>query len=167
MWQCRYSYCFSRYVCRRIRHGQPANASVKSGIFSMIYAMCLRGLGRHTKDGAVLITAATSGGAIIPPIMSAVKTHHGIRYSYSVVVAVLAFGAILPIYTTFVAPAKNQVDPFVKHNDGTTHEPQGKVTGLRFPTPKRRSRKSTTPLPGTLTEETPNMNDDKWPTMLN
>ena len=133
----------------------------------MIYAMCLRGLGRNTKDGAVLITAATCGGAVIPPIMSAVKTQRGIRYSYSVVVAVFAFGTILPIFTNVVSRAKNQVDPFIKHKNGATHKTSGKASGLSFLTSQRRSKRAERPSSSTLTEETPDMNDDKWPSMLN
>ena len=83
----------------------------ESGIFSLIYAIVLRGLGHHTKLGAILVTAATSGGAVVPAIMSPVSDRHGIRYAFCVVVAVLAFGALMPIYLTCVPAAKKQVDP--------------------------------------------------------
>ncbi|KAL8824914.1 MAG: hypothetical protein Q9191_004733 [Dirinaria sp. TL-2023a] len=83
----------------------------ESGIFSIIFAMCIRGLGTRTKFGSVALTAATSGGAIIPAIMSAVSDHRGLRYSLAVAVAVFAFGALLPIYVCAVPAAKNQVDP--------------------------------------------------------
>lgn len=83
----------------------------ESGIFSLIFAMSLHGLGTHTKTGAVLLTAATSGGAVIPGIMSPVTNSHSVQYSFCVVVAVFAFGAIMPIYLAISPAAKKQVDP--------------------------------------------------------
>ena len=89
----------------------------ESGIFSLIFAMCIRGLGAHTKMGSVALTASTSGGAVIPAIMSPVTNSRGLRYSFAVVVAVFAFGSLLPIYTTVVPAAKDQVDPVYKSKD--------------------------------------------------
>lgn len=78
--------------------------------------MCIRGLGASTKTGSVLLTAATSGGAVVPAIMSPVTESRGVQYGLSVVVAFFAFGALLPIYTEIVPAAKAQVDP-VRGND--------------------------------------------------
>ena len=83
----------------------------ESGIFSLIFAISLRGLGMHTKTGSVILTAATSGGAVIPGIMSPVTNSHGLRYAISVVVGVFAFGALMPIYLAVSPAAKAQVDP--------------------------------------------------------
>ena len=83
----------------------------ESGIFSLIFAISIRGLGHHTKLGSVFLTAATSGGAVIPAIMSPVTDAHGVRYAFCVVVAVFAFGAAMPIYLAVCPPAKRQVDP--------------------------------------------------------
>lgn len=83
----------------------------QSGIFSIIFAMCIHGLGAHTKLGAVALTASTAGGAVIPAIMSPVTDSRGLRYAFAVVVAVFAFGSTLPIYTAVVPAAKDQVDP--------------------------------------------------------
>ncbi|KAL8766912.1 MAG: hypothetical protein Q9194_006138 [Teloschistes cf. exilis] len=88
----------------------------ESGVFSIIFAMCIRGLGARTKMGSVALTAATSGGAVIPVIMSAVKDSHDIRYSFCVAVAVFAFGLLLPLYTTFIPAARQQVDPVHKQS---------------------------------------------------
>ncbi|TLD18831.1 MFS general substrate transporter [Venturia nashicola] len=41
-------------------------------IFSLIFATCLRGLGKWTKDGSALLTAAISGGAVWPAVMDVV-----------------------------------------------------------------------------------------------
>ena len=92
----------------------------ESGIFSLIFAMCIRGLGAHTKMGAVALTASTSGGAVIPAIMSRVSDNRGLRYSFAVVLAVFAFGSLLPVYTATVPAAKHQVDPV--HMSEESHE---------------------------------------------
>ena len=126
--------------------------------------MCLRGLGKHTKDGAILITAATAGGAIIPPILSAVSDHRGLRYSYCVIVAVFAFGAILPIYTTTVRPAKRQVDPYCDvKSEKRPRTPMNGRSGLT----KRKTGKASSPSHHVSNMETPDMNDEKWPSVLN
>ena len=88
-----------------------ADTVVQSGIFSTTFAMCMRGLGAYTKTGSILLTAATSGGAVVPAIMSPVTDHRGIQYSFCVVVAFFAFGSLLPIYTEIIPGAKAQVDP--------------------------------------------------------
>ena len=83
----------------------------QSGIFPITFAMCIRGLGAHTKDGAILLTMATSGGAVAPAIMNAVITRRGVRYSFCIVVSFFAFGLVLPLFTALVRAAKQQVDP--------------------------------------------------------
>lgn len=76
--------------------------------------MCLRGLGSKTRLGSVFLTAATSGGAVIPVIMSPVNGSRGIRYGFCVAVAAFAFGLLLPLYATVVPDARRQVDPVHK-----------------------------------------------------
>jgi len=83
----------------------------ESGIFSLIFAISIRGLGMHTKTSSLLLTAATSGGAIIPGIMSPVTDRYGLQYSFCVVVAVFSLGALMPIYLSLSPAAKKQVDP--------------------------------------------------------
>ncbi|KAL8696059.1 MAG: hypothetical protein Q9224_002993 [Gallowayella concinna] len=89
----------------------------ESGVFSIIFAMCLRGLGSRTKMGSVALTAATSGGAVIPVIMTPVNSSRGIRYGFCVPVAIFAFGLLLPLYATVVPAARQQVDPVHKRSD--------------------------------------------------
>ena len=83
----------------------------ESGIFSLIFAIAIRGMGRHTKLAAVFLTAATSGGAVVPPILNPVASARGLQYAFVVCVAVFAFGIIFPIYLAVVPTAKKQVDP--------------------------------------------------------
>ena len=80
----------------------------------MIYAISLRGLGSHSKTGASLLTAAVSGGALFPVISSPVAKARGLPYSFSVVVAISAFGALFPLYLMLFPPAMRQVDPVIE-----------------------------------------------------
>ena len=83
----------------------------ESGIFSLIFAISLRGLGAKTKWGAIALAAGTSGGAVIPGIESPVRDGRGVKYSYAVIVAAFAFGAVMPLYLEAVPAARKQVDP--------------------------------------------------------
>jgi fucose permease len=86
-------------------------AFFEAGTFSIIYAICMRGMGAHTKTAAALMTAAISGGAVAPVIQWAVSNSHGIKYSYCVPLAVFAFGTIFPIWLNLVPAVRIQVDP--------------------------------------------------------
>ena len=105
----------------------------ESGIFSLIYAICLRGLGAQTKTGSVWLTVATSGGAVIPAIASPIAASRGAQYSFTVVVAVFAFGSIFPAYLAVTPAAKSQVDPHHKNESID-------ITRDRSPKPTRLSR---------------------------
>ena len=83
----------------------------ESGVFSIIFAISLRGTGRHTKTATVLLTVAIGGGAFFPFAQYAAELAGGIRYSYCVLVALFSAGAIFPIYLNVVPAAKKQVDP--------------------------------------------------------
>ncbi|SLM35439.1 Major facilitator superfamily domain, general substrate transporter [Lasallia pustulata] len=83
----------------------------ESGTFPLIYAIAIRGLGKHTKMGSALLTAATSGGIIGPVIMSPVSNSRGLQYAFCVVVAIFAFGLVFPPYLLVVPAARAQVDP--------------------------------------------------------
>ena len=82
-------------------------------IFSLIYAISLRGLGRFTKDGAALITATISGGGVFPPILFGVAQGNpaNFRSSYRVIVAAFAIGMLFPIYLNVFPLAAKLVDP--------------------------------------------------------
>ncbi|KAB8606244.1 hypothetical protein FH972_025874 [Carpinus fangiana] len=113
-------------------------------IFSLVYAIPLRALGKHTRDGAALLTSAIGGGAVFPPIMHAVAaanaayyavptgtsnattnssgsaevtTNPGYQYAFCVVVAIFAFASIFPFYLNSVPNAKKQVDPTDPHGE--------------------------------------------------
>lgn len=81
--------------------------------FPLIFAIGLRGMGRWTKWSASFLTAATSGGAGFPFVMYAVQSvnRKTVQYSYCVVIALMAFAALFPIYLCAFAGASHQVDP--------------------------------------------------------
>jgi fucose permease len=83
----------------------------EAGIFSIIFAMSMRGLGAHTKTGSAMMTAAISGGAVFPPIQWGVSNHHNLKYSYCVPLAAAVFGMLFPIYLNIFPAAQLQVDP--------------------------------------------------------
>ncbi|KAL8950947.1 MAG: hypothetical protein Q9222_003037 [Ikaeria aurantiellina] len=116
--------------------------TIPSGIFSIIFAMCLRGLGSHTKMGSVVLTAATSGGAVIPVIMSPVNDSRGIRYGFCVPLAVFVFGLLLPLYTIIVPAARQQVDREPKQTDRHSNQPSKSTRISRNFTLKKRRRKA-------------------------
>ena len=82
-------------------------------LFSLIYAMPLRAMGRHTKDSTAILAASISGGSFFPAILHIVadKQHRGTQYSYCVAVAAFSFGAIFPIYANLFPNARLQLDP--------------------------------------------------------
>ncbi|PWY86248.1 MFS general substrate transporter, partial [Aspergillus heteromorphus CBS 117.55] len=94
--------------------GRPAEAMAQmvylfeSGAFSIIFAIALRGTGRHTKTAAVLLTVAISGGAFFPFAQYAAQLAGGVRHSYCVLVALFGAGAIFPVYLNLVPAAKKQ-----------------------------------------------------------
>lgn len=97
--------------------------------------MCLRGLGAHTKTGSAFMTAAISGGAIFPVILNPVQSSRGAQYSFCVIIAIYAFGAVFPAYLNLVNPAQKQVDPVViggtaRTPSVTSTKPSGAIGGV-------------------------------------
>ncbi|PVI07988.1 MFS general substrate transporter, partial [Periconia macrospinosa] len=80
-------------------------------LFPLIYAQTLRGVGGHTKDAAVLLTAAIGGGAVFPPIAHAIKQTHNLQYAYCVVVAAFAIGLAMPLWLNTYSVASKIADP--------------------------------------------------------
>ncbi|KAJ5095280.1 Major facilitator superfamily domain general substrate transporter [Penicillium argentinense] len=83
----------------------------ESGAFSTIFAISLRGTAQHTKTAAVFLATAIGGGTFFPFAEYAAYLNHGTRYSFCVIVALFAAGAIFPIYLNLVPAVKKQVDP--------------------------------------------------------
>jgi fucose permease len=107
----------------------------------IIYAIGLRGMGRQTKMAAAFITAAGSGGGMFQFVMFAVQrvSHKDVQYSFCVIVALFAFGAIFPVYLNLVPGARHQVDPAkplgfdegeLRHARGGMEEPSTPIRRL-------------------------------------
>lgn len=104
----------------------------ESGAFSIIFALSLRGTARHTKTAASLLATAISGGVYFPFAEYAASLSHDISYSFCVVVALFAAGAIFPLYLNLVPAVRRQVDPVPneylrRHRRRTKSTPGGTV----------------------------------------
>jgi hypothetical protein len=130
----------------------------EAGIFSIIFAIAMRGLGVHTKSGSAFMTAAISGGAAFPPIQWGVSNNRGTLYSYCVPLAAAVAGMLFPLYLNLVPAAQRQVDPVHERRTGrrgTTAGPQNSV----MPEPDPSVQKSG--LTGILARRKRNMHIDQ------
>jgi fucose permease len=80
-------------------------------IFPALFAQGIRGMGRHTKDASVLLTAAIGGGAVFPPIMFAALKIHNAQYAFCVIAAAFAGGIMYPIWLSAQPAARKISDP--------------------------------------------------------
>lgn len=83
----------------------------ESGAFSTIFAISLRGTAQHTKTAAALLATAITGGTFFSFAEYAAYLSHDSYYSFCVIVALFAAGAIFPLYLNLVPAVKKQVDP--------------------------------------------------------
>ncbi|KAK5171400.1 uncharacterized protein LTR77_004544 [Saxophila tyrrhenica] len=89
-------------------------------LFALIYAQCLRGMGKHTKLASVFITSAVCGGSVFAPISSVIATSgRGAMFAVVVPAVVLGAGTIFPIYLNASPLARKQCDPI---KDATSPE---------------------------------------------
>jgi hypothetical protein len=89
----------------------------ESGVFSIIFAISMRGMGVHTKTASSYMTAAISGGALFSPIQTVIAGSNRLQYSFCVPLAAFAFGSIFAIYLNIVPAARKQVDPIYERRD--------------------------------------------------
>ncbi|KZM25069.1 uncharacterized protein EKO05_0007577 [Ascochyta rabiei] len=80
-------------------------------LFPQIFAQGIRGMGKHTKDASVVLTAAIGGGAVFPPMMFAALKIHNARYAFCVITAVYAAGALYPIWLSALPITRQMSDP--------------------------------------------------------
>jgi fucose permease len=83
----------------------------ESGAFSTIFAISLRGTGRHTKTIASFLAAAICGGSFFPFAQQSLSLARGESFSFVVLAALFSAGALYPLYLNLVLAAKKQVDP--------------------------------------------------------
>ncbi|KAH7094787.1 major facilitator superfamily domain-containing protein [Paraphoma chrysanthemicola] len=80
-------------------------------LFPQIFAQGIRGMGRHTKDASVLLTAAIGGGAVIPPIMFASLKIHNAQFAFCVIIAAYAAGSLYPMWLNALPATRQLSDP--------------------------------------------------------
>jgi fucose permease len=80
-------------------------------LFPQIFAQGIRGMGRHTKDASVLLTAAIGGGAVIPPVMFAALKIHNAQYAFCVIIAAYAAGSLYPLWLSALSATRKLSDP--------------------------------------------------------
>jgi fucose permease len=85
-------------------------------LFPQIFAQGIRGMGRHTKDASVLLTAAIGGGAVFPPIMFAALKIHNAQYAFCVIVAAFSAGVLYPLWLNALPATKQISDPIRDEN---------------------------------------------------
>ncbi|KAJ5151299.1 uncharacterized protein N7482_010551 [Penicillium canariense] len=88
-----------------------------AGIFSINFAICLRGMGEHTKTAAAFLTTACISAAPFPFVQRIVSESHGYRYGSAIDVALFSTGAFFSLYLNLVGPARMQID-------GSTPQPE-------------------------------------------
>ncbi|CAO2652194.1 Nn.00g004770.m01.CDS01 [Neocucurbitaria sp. VM-36] len=70
----------------------------ESCIFPIIFALTLRGLGRHTKRGASFLVASVCGGAVVPVILGNVADRIGTRHAMCIPLVFFFIAWSYPIY---------------------------------------------------------------------
>lgn len=85
----------------------------ESGVFSITFAMSLRGMGKHTKTAGAVMATAISGGAFYPFFQEIAQVNNQgyVPSSYVVLAVGYAAAAIFPVYLMLIPQAQKQVDP--------------------------------------------------------
>jgi FHS family L-fucose permease-like MFS transporter len=60
-------------------------------MFPTIFALAIKSLGKHTKEGASFLVMAVAGGAVFPPLMGAVADVYGMSVGFLVPIPLFAF----------------------------------------------------------------------------
>ena len=91
----------------------------ESCVFPLIFALSIRGLGRHSKRGASFIVAAVSGGALFPPVLGTVADHIGTQKAFFIPLIGFVIAWTFPLYLNLFK---------AKSLDGWTEEKAPTVT---------------------------------------
>ena len=92
----------------------------ESCIFPIIFALTLRGLGRHTKRGASFLVASVSGGAVVPVILGNVADVIGTQRAMVVPLAFFLIAWAYPIYLNIYK--RHELDAYTDSKVGTSEE---------------------------------------------
>lgn len=96
----------------------------ESCVFPTIFALSIRGLGRHTKRGSSWIVAAVSGGALFPSLTGLLADKKGYHISMCVPLIGFFVSFVYPIFLNTVY--KKELDGFRESKIGYTDE-QGTI----------------------------------------
>lgn len=94
----------------------------ESGVFSIIFALALRGTALHTKTASAFLTTGISGGGVLTFAQHAARLAYtpngshgggedGVYHSYAVLLATFCAASLFPIYLNVFPAVKKQVDP--------------------------------------------------------
>ncbi|KAF2127055.1 MFS monosaccharide transporter-like protein [Dothidotthia symphoricarpi CBS 119687] len=84
-------------------------------LFPQLFAQGIRGMGKHTKDASVLLTAAIGGGGVMSPIMFAALKTHNARYAFCVIVTAFSAGVLYPLWLSALPATRKLSDPIRDH----------------------------------------------------
>lgn len=76
-------------------------------MFPTIFALAIRSLGNHTKEGASFLVMAVAGGAVFPPLMGAVADAYGMSLGFLVPIPLFAFILYYAVKGYKIEPDKN------------------------------------------------------------
>lgn len=99
----------------------------ESCIFPTIFALAIRGLGRHTKRGSSWIVASVSGGALFPALTGLAADASSYHKAMGVPLAGFVVAFVFPVYCNTVA--KRELDGFRDTRIGYRDERRGTVIG--------------------------------------
>lgn len=87
--------------------------------FPTIFALAIRGLGKHTKTGSTVVIGSIIGGAIVPPLL-AVTADHFNNTGTAMFVPLIFFVAAysFPLGVNFHGPTKKLMDGFLESRVG-------------------------------------------------
>lgn len=80
-------------------------------LFPLIFAQSIRGMGKYTKDGSVILIAAVSGGSVFPGLSYVASQAQNAQYAMSVAVAGFAGATLLPFFLNWSPLARALCDP--------------------------------------------------------
>jgi fucose permease len=88
-------------------------------IMPLIFSISLRGMGRRTKTAAGVLTSAQAGASVVVWLMYAISTgeRRAIRYTYCLLIGLLAVASLYPIYLSASSKVRQQIDRGEKHQE--------------------------------------------------
>ncbi|THW00783.1 MFS general substrate transporter [Aureobasidium pullulans] len=80
-------------------------------LFALMFAQSIRGMGKYTKDGSVVLIAAVCGGGVFPGLSYVASKAQNSQYALCVSVAGFTGATLLPFFLNFNPLARTLCDP--------------------------------------------------------